>query len=801
MLNFLIDKEKVFNKQAQLIINYSFLAAALIGLYFTTWINYLLFHALAEVFSIVVAFSIFIIAWNSKKYIRNPYLLFIGIAYLFIAFLDLLHALSYKGMSIFTGYDYYANELWIAARYMESITLFIALILLSKSKDLKVNTVLVIYTIVTGLLIASIFYWKNFPECFVDGSGLTPFKKISEYIICGLLVGTILLLQKNREKFEKKVFKLLLAAIICTIISEWAFTIYIDNYDFSNLVGHYFKIFSFFLIYEAIIKTGIEKPLELIFLDLDRINQDLNKQTAELAAINIQLENERRLQEAVMHALPIGVAITDKSGGILHTNKAYEMIWGGPRPEALSLEDYSQYKAWWADTNRLVAPDEWASARVVQQGKASLGQMMRIQRFDGTEAFILNSASPVYDVAGDIIGSAVAIQDITELKRAEYALYESEKRLRLFIEHAPVALAMFDCDMRFLSVSRLWSINYHLGDRDLRGLSIYDVHRIPERWRETHRRGLAGEVIGLEEDYYEGPDGSILWIRWEIRPWHIFSGEIGGIVIFTEDITQRKKVEEQLKTVNDDLERKVEQRTFELQITQAHFLHAEKLSAIGKLSASIAHEFNNPLQGVITTLKGLKRRAILDEEDKELLDLAIEENERMKNLIKSLQDFNRPTTGKKELVDIHMSLNSLLLLSKSDFKQKRVATELNYAERLPMVHAIPDQIKQVFLNLLNNAVAACGQRGGLIKISTWHEKEQIGIAINDSGVGIAPENIDQIFQPFYTTKSDSKGTGLGLSVCYGIIQKHGGKILVESHPGIGSTFTVYLPINQDGTAV
>lgn len=277
----------------QLFLNYSFLIAALIGLYFTTWANYLLFHSLAEVFSIVVAFSIFVIAWNSKKYIRNPYLSFVGIAYLFIALIDLLHTLSYKGMPVFTDYDYYANQLWIGARYMESITLFLAFLFLREGKTPRVNIVFAAYTLVTALLIASIFFWKIFPVCFIEGTGLTLFKKVSEYIICGVLLASIFLLQKNRKKFERKIFLLLQLSMICAVVSELAFTFYISNYGFSNLIGHYFKIFSFCLIYAAIIKTGIDKPFELIFFDLDRVNKGLKEE------IKIRLEMEKEKENLI----------------------------------------------------------------------------------------------------------------------------------------------------------------------------------------------------------------------------------------------------------------------------------------------------------------------------------------------------------------------------------------------------------------------------------------------------------------------------------------------------------------------
>jgi signal transduction histidine kinase len=255
-----------------------------------------------------------------------------------------------------------------------------------------------------------------------------------------------------------------------------------------------------------------------------------------------------------------------------------------------------------------------------------------------------------------------------------------------------------------------------------------------------------------------------------------------------------RRSEEQLKVLNDDLERKVEQRTQELQETQLQYLHAEKLTAIGKMSASIAHEFNNPLQGIMTILKGLKKRAVLEPEDRELLEAAIDESERMKNLIRSLQEFNRPSSGKKVPMDVQKTIDSILLLQKSDFRTRRISVELNYAERLPPIHAIPDQIKQVFLNLLTNAADACLQRGGVITVSTWQEDKRVAVAIKDSGIGIEQEKIDLLFQPFYTTKPDIKGTGLGLSVSHGIIKHHQGEIRVESRPGEGSTFTVLLPV-------
>jgi hypothetical protein len=183
---------------------------------------------------------------------------------------------------------------------MESITLLLAFMFLRRSKMPDANRVFAIYTVISCLIVASIFYWKIFPECFIEGKGLTPFKKNSEYIICLILLVSIFLLVKNKERFERKIYLLIFGSVVCTIISELSFTFYIDNYGFSNLVGHYFKIFSFLLVYEALLKTGIEKPLELIFIDLDNTNKKLY-QEIELR-IKIQDEKEQ-LIDNLKHAL------------------------------------------------------------------------------------------------------------------------------------------------------------------------------------------------------------------------------------------------------------------------------------------------------------------------------------------------------------------------------------------------------------------------------------------------------------------------------------------------------------------
>ena len=258
----------------------------LLGLYLTSLYSYLLFHSLAEIFSIVIAFSIFVLAWNCRNLTDNNYLIFLGIAYLFIGFIDLIHTLSYAGMGVFTGYG--ANlptQLWIIARYLQSLSLLVACFILDKKK-IKSNLVLLSYTIVLSLLLLSVFYWKIFPVCFIEGPGLTLFKKMSEYIISLILVASIFFLLRKKERFDRQVLQWLVISILLTIASELAFTFYESVYGLSNLVGHIFKTISFYFIYRAIVVTGLIQPQKLLFRNLKE-SEEKSRQADQLKSLFI----------------------------------------------------------------------------------------------------------------------------------------------------------------------------------------------------------------------------------------------------------------------------------------------------------------------------------------------------------------------------------------------------------------------------------------------------------------------------------------------------------------------------------
>jgi signal transduction histidine kinase len=273
----------------------------LLGLYLTSFYSYLLFHSLAEIFSILVAWGIFVVAWNSRQFHDNSYLLFIGIAHLFIGGLDLVHTLAYKGMGVFQGYD--ANlptQLWIATRYMESLSLFIAPLFLRRA--LKVRLVFLGYAVTTALLLGAIFY-EIFPVCYVEEMGLTLFKKISEYVISLILIASIVSLLQKRSAFDRGVFRLLVASIIVTVASELAFTRYIGVYDLANLIGHLLKIVAFYLIYKALIETGLVRSYRLLFRDLRQSEKRLRREQQALRQYTAELQVRNEDLDAFAHTV------------------------------------------------------------------------------------------------------------------------------------------------------------------------------------------------------------------------------------------------------------------------------------------------------------------------------------------------------------------------------------------------------------------------------------------------------------------------------------------------------------------
>jgi len=281
-------------------------------LYLISVSYYLLFHGLIEVTSIMVAFAVFAVGWNSRKFTQTSLFLYLGVAYLFVGFIDLLHTFAYKGMGIFPEYN--ANlptQLWIAARYIESASLLIILSL--RNKNLNVYTVFTTYLLASSLVVASIF-WNIFPVCYIEGVGLTPFKIVSEYAISFILVCSLILLFRARDDVDITFRMPLYASLILTIAAELSFTLYIDVYGVMNLVGHYFKLLSFIFIYIALVRGSLIKPYQGLFRALEKSHQQEAERAEKLATINKDLE---AFTSAISHDIRTPLMVIENNAEIL----------------------------------------------------------------------------------------------------------------------------------------------------------------------------------------------------------------------------------------------------------------------------------------------------------------------------------------------------------------------------------------------------------------------------------------------------------------------------------------------------
>lgn len=239
----------------------------LLGISIISFYNYLLFHTIAELYTIITFLCITILASNAYALSPtniDPFYKFIGIASFFIAVIHILHALAYKGMGVFPGST--ANlptQLYIISRYMLSLSLLAAAFF--SNKKVKESLVVLLYAVIISLLLLSVFYWKVFPACYIEGQGLTTFKIVSEYIICTIFLLAAFYLYYNRQNFHTKVLKHTFRAIAFAIAGELLFTLYIGVYDYFNMLGHLLHVLSAIYLYRGMVQQVLKTPYVQFF--------------------------------------------------------------------------------------------------------------------------------------------------------------------------------------------------------------------------------------------------------------------------------------------------------------------------------------------------------------------------------------------------------------------------------------------------------------------------------------------------------------------------------------------------------
>jgi PAS domain S-box-containing protein len=416
-------------------------------------------------------------------------------------------------------------------------------------------------------------------------------------------------------------------------------------------------------------------------------------------------------------------------------------------------------------------------------------------RKDGSRAWMTWTNKPIFDNKGDLIEILAVGTDITERKQAELDLWENKETLRLFVEHAPSAIAMFDRQMRYLHASRRWRNDYGLGDRELLGKTHYEIFpEIPKHWRDIHQRGQSGEVLRSEGELFHRLDGSVQWVKWEVRPWYDALGQVGGILIFSEDITERKLAEQALREMAVELEARVRERTGELE--QANRAKDEFL-------ANMSHEIRTPMAGVLGLTEILLHQDLTAKMQADL-EMIRSSADSVMTLISDLFDLSRIQQGKFEFHPEEFDPRTMVRDATGPLEFQALSKDLDFIlsidERVPsQILCDKGRLGQVIKNLVSNAIKFTDQ--GFIRVHVKADRNEeetlrLHISVSDSGIGIPGNKLKDIFSAFtQLDPSYSKkfaGMGLGLTITKSLVKGMGGEISVDSTKGKGATFRFYV---------
>jgi len=506
--------------------------------------------------------------------------------------------------------------------------------------------------------------------------------------------------------------------------------------------------------------------------------------TSELSQANAELEKEiqqrkradsqiRRLSRAVEQS-PSGVIITDTRGKIHYLNPTYARMIGYTRREVAGR------------TFRLFArgelPDEEFARmwQLIMSGKQWRGEFISTRK-NGEEFWASATASPIVDEENQITDIVVVQENITERKRAEQQLFESEQRYRLLAENATDVIARFNEHMTFLYVSPACHsvLGYkpeELQDKSLLKLVLADDQ--PEL-EDAFRRVLGGEDVGPISFRFRRKDGEAVWLETTAKAIAGNDEEEAGIIATSRDVTERRQLEEQ-------------------------FRQAQKMEVVGRLAGGMAHDFNNYLTGILGFAQLTLRKLDENHPVRHYIEEIFTTSENAASLIKQLLTFARKQVAKTSKIRIDDTLAEMEKLIRTTIGE---GIELHLKlESDGHIEADTGQIKQIVTNLVVNARDAMPSGGKLsihtarVSIDEFYGKalselgpgEYVLISVRDTGCGMSPEVIRHAFEPFYTTKEVGKGTGLGLSTVYGIVKQLGGEIEIYGEPGVGTEFKIYL---------
>lgn len=557
-----------------------------------------------------------------------------------------------------------------------------------------------------------------------------------------------------------------------------------------NQSGQLVSVLSFAL--DVTERTRAEEDLKKAKEELEMRVQERTtqlKQANEYLRVEIQenrlaqealRESEQRLNQAIF-AAQMGAWDWDLSSDRVKWSEGVEAIFGMAKNTFAGT-----YKAFLSCAH---PEDRWlinlAVKRTIETGEGYEIET-RIIWPDGTIHWIAGKGALLYNQEGVPVRMTGTVTDITKRKEMELALERERQQLLEIIKSAPVAMAMFDTQMRYLAYSQKWITNHGLeGQLNIIGRSHYEIlPDLPERWKVEHQRGLRGEIVSASEDLWERIDGTKVYLRWAIHPWYTPEGEIGGIVLASDNINELVEARE---------------AALEASRIKSEFL------------ANMSHEIRTPMFGVLGTA-GLLLKTPLEPQQLDYAHTIRSSAENLLAVINDILDFSKLEAGEMPLenldFDLESCIESVVDILAPQAEEKNLELAILLDNDVPRnLQGDPGRLRQILLNLLGNAVKFTDVGEVIIKVSVAEKLDhkgrfcsipnqefpiQLRFQVTDTGIGISTTDLTKLFQPFSqvdaSTTRQYGGTGLGLIICKQLVELMGGEISVESKLGQGSTF-------------
>ena len=733
--------------QGNLLAFVSILAALIVAVAF----SYPLFHSLVELATVVIAVTAGVVGWHTFPFSRNHFLLYLAAGYFWVAVVDLFHLISYSGVEVIAGDGgNRATQFWIVGRYMEAALFLAAPFFLGRTPT-RLGQFVAFGAI--ALFFCGLILLGRFPVAFVEGSGLTPFKVASEYIIIALLAAALGHLWLRRHALDRQVWQLLAFAIVVTALSEFAFTLYSSTFGLENLLGHLGKLVSYWAVFYAVVHLTLTEP----FRWMARGAQSFD-------------------------AVPDVTLILDREGLVRHTNPAALEFAGVDENDCLGRHCHELFHP------RDLAPRDCLVCQAIAHG---IEEDTRLElHFPERGQWRQISLAPVRTPTGTQ-GVVHIGRNVTQRRQAEEALAIRHDELDSILASVGEGVLGMDTEGRATYVNsafeRLtgWNEEEFIGRNGHETLhhSHPDGTPFPLEECPVHRTVAQGLLHHQAEDTFWRRDGTSFPVEYTSAAVRDRNGTITGAVVVFRDITERKELERERRRHREELERKVAERTAELQAANRE---------LESFSYSVSHDLRAPLR----TIDGFSDALVedyadqLDDDARGYLDRIQGAARRMTEQLNGLLTLSRVTRRELQMesVDLSAIANDVareLQESEPDRQVEwRIEPEMQARGDAALLHVL-------LQNLLGNAFKFTGERqAARIEFGTAEHDGLDCFYVRDNGAGFAMESAGELFRPFQRLHSQDEydGTGIGLATVYRIIERHGGRIWAEAAPEEGAAF-------------